>query len=99
MAEPPHTSREQEEVRAELLARLAPMPLPERVLDVLHGVEPEAVEAGALGEAELRVEQVVLHCGQLGAEIRQAADLASEFVDRAVDRLGAEPVGVAGFVR
>ena len=82
---------EQEEVRVHPFARLEPVPLPELVLDVLDGVEPEAVEAGARGEPELRIEQVVLHLRQFGAEVGQAADLAVELVDRAIDRLGAEP--------
>ena len=39
----------------------------------------------------MRVEQVVLHLRQFGAEVGQPADLAVELVDRAVHRLAAEP--------
>ena len=93
VAEPPQTSASRKKSGLDPRARVAAVALPELVLDVLHRVEAEAVEPGALREAELRVEQVVLDLGQLGAEVRQAADLAGERVLGAVHRLGAEPVG------
>ncbi len=49
-------------------------------VDVLDGVEAEAVEAHPLGEPEVGLDQVVADLGQLGLEVGQAGDAAGEVV-------------------
>jgi hypothetical protein len=73
---------------------------PERHADVLQGIEPEAFEADAAREFEVGVQQVLLHLGQLSAQIRQTCDTARHVVLPAAARVGrAEPCRVAGRVK
>ena len=83
---------DQEEARADLRAAAPPVLLPEVVLHVLDRVEPEAVHPELLGPAELRLEQVVGHLGQLGLEVREPGDAGGQVVLAAgAQGLGAEP--------
>ena len=71
---------DQEEVLPQLGAGALPVLFPDVVLDVLDRVEPEAVHPHPLGEAELGVQQIVAHLGELGLEVGEAGDAGGQVV-------------------
>src|SRR5210317_726896 len=84
---------QQEKVLADPGPGLFAVQLPEVVLHVFDGIETKPVQASALGEPDIRIQQVPAHVVATGVEIRQPPHLAGERVGGAVDRLLPDPAG------
>src|SRR6266403_5539590 len=83
----------QEELRTQLGAGALAMLLPEGMVDVLDGVQPEAVDPRALRPGDLRIEQELRDFRLLSLEVGQPGEAAGEVVLSTIaDDGGAQPL-------
>jgi hypothetical protein len=78
-ADPPQTSPSRKKSSPSSARVTLAVPLPERMVDVLDGIQPEPVEAGTLRKADVRLQQVFRHLGILRDEVRQPAHPAPQW--------------------